>query len=248
MIKFFRHIRYNLMEKGQTSKYLKYAIGEILLVVIGILIALQINNWNQDRINLKKEVQFLTEIVENLDEDIELIDRCLSFNELKFQAMDSAFHYMSLMKNNKKYGKEFSSLLPVLTNNKFFYPSKVTIESIISTGQIEIIRSSNLRKQISNYYSDKSLDGIQEQLKLNAQSFLEVTTSKMINKEMTKFFTKRDFDVIPLNELTIHKDPEILSKLFVMLNKTKEHNQRLNSIKTMTVSLKDSIRKELNNN
>ena len=49
MIKFFRKIRYHLMEKNKTGKYLKYAIGEIVLVVIGILIALQINNWNEHR-------------------------------------------------------------------------------------------------------------------------------------------------------------------------------------------------------
>ena len=49
MIKFFRKIRYDLMKQNQMSKYFKYAIGEILLVVIGILIALQINNWNEKR-------------------------------------------------------------------------------------------------------------------------------------------------------------------------------------------------------
>ena len=47
MIKFFRKIRYNLMEQNKTGKYFKYAIGEIILVVIGILIALSINNWNE---------------------------------------------------------------------------------------------------------------------------------------------------------------------------------------------------------
>ena len=49
MIKFFRRIRFDLMEKNKTGKYFKYAIGEIVLVVIGILIALQINNWNEER-------------------------------------------------------------------------------------------------------------------------------------------------------------------------------------------------------
>ena len=49
MIKFFRHIRKDFMEKNKTGKYLKYAIGEIILVVIGILIALSINNWNEGR-------------------------------------------------------------------------------------------------------------------------------------------------------------------------------------------------------
>ena len=54
MINFFRKIRYNLMEKNKTGKYLKYAIGEILLVVIGILIALQINTWNEERLKQKE--------------------------------------------------------------------------------------------------------------------------------------------------------------------------------------------------
>jgi hypothetical protein len=49
MIKFFRKIRQNLLLEGKTGKYLKYAIGEIVLVVIGILIALQINNWHDHR-------------------------------------------------------------------------------------------------------------------------------------------------------------------------------------------------------
>jgi len=49
MIKFFRKIRQNLLSEGKTGKYLKYAIGEIVLVVIGILIALSINNWNENR-------------------------------------------------------------------------------------------------------------------------------------------------------------------------------------------------------
>ena len=47
MIKFFRTIRKNLISEGKTVNYLKYAIGEIVLVIIGILIALQINNWNE---------------------------------------------------------------------------------------------------------------------------------------------------------------------------------------------------------
>jgi len=50
MIKLFRNIRQKLVAEGKTTNYLKYAIGEIVLVVIGILIALQINNWNESQI------------------------------------------------------------------------------------------------------------------------------------------------------------------------------------------------------
>ena len=62
MIKFFRQIRFKLMETGKTTRYFKYAIGEIILVVIGILIALQINNWNQNRVNSNKEKLLLSEL------------------------------------------------------------------------------------------------------------------------------------------------------------------------------------------
>jgi len=79
MIKFFRHIRHNLMETGKTSKYLKYAIGEIVLVVIGILIALSINNWNESRKDGKIETKALMalqlEFTESLNKINQLINR-----------------------------------------------------------------------------------------------------------------------------------------------------------------------------
>ena len=72
MIKFFKHIRKDLMEKNKSSKYFKYAIGEIVLVVIGILIALSLNNWNEKRsqeANFNKLIEaFENEIIENIKE------------------------------------------------------------------------------------------------------------------------------------------------------------------------------------
>jgi len=69
MIKFFRHIRQNLIMENKTSKYLKYAIGEIVLVVIGILIALQINNWNEANNAKLKENATLKNFVQDLKSD-----------------------------------------------------------------------------------------------------------------------------------------------------------------------------------
>ena len=69
MIKFFRKIRQNLLMENKTSKYFKYAIGEIVLVVIGILIALQINNWNEERKGLIKEKETLYKFFQDLKSD-----------------------------------------------------------------------------------------------------------------------------------------------------------------------------------
>lgn len=66
MIKFFRKIRRNLIIEGKTTNYLKYAIGEIILVVLGILIALQINNWNEQRKENNEETAVLKNLLENL--------------------------------------------------------------------------------------------------------------------------------------------------------------------------------------
>ncbi len=75
MIKFFRHIRQNLIMKNQTGKYFKYAIGEIILVVIGILIALQINNWNTNKANEKEAYNQLLEVQK------EVLNNIVAFDE-----------------------------------------------------------------------------------------------------------------------------------------------------------------------
>ena len=69
MIKFFRKIRQKMLTENKFSKYLLYAIGEIILVVIGILIALQINNWNEDKKNRELEKYMLENLVENLEQN-----------------------------------------------------------------------------------------------------------------------------------------------------------------------------------
>ena len=74
------------MEQNNTGKYFKYAIGEIILVVIGILIALQINNWNENKKERKYEVKMLTEIEKALESDIAYFTRL----EDRLQKLDSA--------------------------------------------------------------------------------------------------------------------------------------------------------------
>ena len=79
MSKFFRHIRKSLLMENKTSKYFKYAIGEILLVAIGILIALQINNWNEYQ-NLKKnEKEILKNVVSAIDNDLGIYNNLFEY-------------------------------------------------------------------------------------------------------------------------------------------------------------------------
>ena len=68
MLKFFRRIRQKLIAEGKLKRYIIYAIGEIVLVVVGILIALQVNNWNEFRKSKKKEISIYKEIQSELGE------------------------------------------------------------------------------------------------------------------------------------------------------------------------------------
>jgi hypothetical protein len=89
MIKFFRKIRQNLLMENKTGKYLKYAIGEIILVVIGILIALQINNWNEGRKNNEKEATLIKNIIEDLNSDTAHINQALDELGKQLDIVDS---------------------------------------------------------------------------------------------------------------------------------------------------------------
>src|SRR5210317_1047306 len=98
MIKFFRKIRYNLMSKNKTGKYFKYAIGEIILVMVGILLALQVNNWNENRKENLVYQKFLVKLKSNLKDDISL--------------------YKDVIEKNIRYNKHLDTCITILKNYK----------------------------------------------------------------------------------------------------------------------------------
>ena len=81
MIKFFRKIRQNLLMENKTGKYFKYAIGEIILVVIGILIALQLNTWNEQQKKSKLKNEYVVSLKNDLTKDTIQLNRRLSLNK-----------------------------------------------------------------------------------------------------------------------------------------------------------------------
>ncbi len=80
MIKFFRKIRQTFIEKGDLKRYLLYAFGEILIVAIGILFALQINNWNTIRVNRQQELKVYQNVRRQIVEDLNELSEVINFN------------------------------------------------------------------------------------------------------------------------------------------------------------------------
>jgi hypothetical protein len=153
MIKFFRKIRQNLIMENKTSKYLKYAIGEIVLVVIGILIALQINSWNDERKAKIVENNFFANVLLDLEKDNENLNYYNKFHQKRIQYLDTLLTYVR--NPNRTMGIEkfgayveplFYSVKP--TNNS------TTFESAKSMGVFNNFREKDIVKNLSQYYAD----------------------------------------------------------------------------------------------
>ena len=117
MIKFFRHIRQNLLFKGRIGRYLKYAIGEIFLVMIGILLALQVSNWNQDRKDRISERKLLDNIHRDFVQNKIKFDTIKAINYRNLTALDSivallpldSIHYQKSSNGNNKCSSKRAS-------------------------------------------------------------------------------------------------------------------------------------------
>ncbi len=145
MIKFFRKIRHNLLLEGKTGKYLKYAIGEIVLVVIGILIALQINNWNEKQKSVAKTQDYYVQLLDDLKSDIKFSKHTLeeSNSYLKEYEIYTDAYSKDVLNPIQFY--EQISKLDLETTPLTFNTS--TIESLQSTGDIGLIPS-NIRNRL----------------------------------------------------------------------------------------------------
>ena len=119
--------------ENKTGKYFKYAIGEIVLVVIGILIALSINNWNTNRINHIKEDNYLVNLKSDLNNQLKIIDRNLNGETFIFNALTKVTN------NYEKYEifravKEDLVLITSINDRYTFTVTSPTYRELLSTG------------------------------------------------------------------------------------------------------------------
>lgn len=169
MIKFFRHFRQTMIKENRVSKYMLYAIGEIVLVVIGILIALSINNWNQERINRAQSDELLKGIVKDLNQDIAGLNQSIDFTEtrLAFLARHMSKSDFTTTATDTLFAIFDGSARP-------FTMTVLSYEKAKNLGISELTTNDSLALQINKYYThtadwSKLLSKIQydEMTKLN---------------------------------------------------------------------------------
>jgi hypothetical protein len=152
MIHYLRKIRRNLLEKNNFKKYLLYAIGEVLIVMIGILIALQLNNLNQERKNRQDEAYYLSKIKSNLVADVELLTAYIESDKYQIVQLDSL---LIILMNPEKYDKKyFTEKIMFLQLLQRFIPTKTTFDNLVASNNLGIIENQELLDNLYSYYND----------------------------------------------------------------------------------------------
>jgi hypothetical protein len=253
MIKFFRKIRYDLLEKNKTGKYLKYAIGEIVLVVIGILIALQINNWNENRKVQKQEVQIYKEIKNDLNQTkqeilqaVQINKFCLTSNQNLIKAILSKEQNSEIINNH---------FIASMVEQKVF-PKTSGFENLKTIG-LNTLSNDSLRIAITNLFQ-LSFERMKDKSRMENQDY---NISKILFPFQTKYlkpdkskimkYPSKFADTLSVPKLAINNyenfvnDEELLQTLqIVLFNRSNIINSEmevLEEINAVTKNIEDEL-------
>lgn len=175
------------MERNKIGRYLKYAIGEIILVIVGILIALSINNWNENKKDEKRTINYLTSLIENLNDDIASYESNISLNKTRLKGIFYIIEYAGLntqtftemewidISDNDYENDIWRGAYPDSLNQNFTVLAfsmlgrgfggnslnKLVINELYSTGFFSNIENENLKNKMGSYYSflEQRLEG-----------------------------------------------------------------------------------------
>ena len=172
MISLFRKIRQKLLQQNQFTRYLLYAVGEILLVVIGILIALQVNNWNELRKQRQVEIKYFYNLKNDLLADDERLNTMIDLADSKVKAAKNVKLKADRDSINSLY--EFSDEMVTLFFIDEFRPNDNTYEEMKSSGNFSTIRNDNLKLKLMNLKKTyHKIAATQEHMRYDFNVFLE---------------------------------------------------------------------------
>ena len=245
MIKFFRKIRQNLLSEGKFGKYLTYAIGEIVLVVIGILIALSLNNWNEQRKVNNKEYLILNEFLNSINKDLKAYENGINTRiERKKSGLDSLQGYVFHKKTiNDSLFLDFYTYLRQGIHLRF---DNGPFEALKSTG-LDVIRNDSLRTAINNAYTTRLPIATYLSHKLDESNESEISKFqyKFLKLKRVYHDDGREHMHFDLKVEDILNNQDFLWAFDLERQKYEEYQRSLKSIKTTLLELKTMIEKEI---
>ncbi|WP_445386449.1 DUF6090 family protein [Robiginitalea sp. IMCC44478] len=163
MIRFFRQIRQRLLTDNKISKYLLYAVGEILLVMIGILLALQVNNWNEDRKRKKDKIELVNTLTQHFKSQIEFLEASIRTGEDEVKKLNSAIKMIEAQNITIPIDSVKQHISRTFYQTGIFLPFQ-KVEMAINSGRIDLIEDDNFDNNIANLlYRNRILEKLYDE-------------------------------------------------------------------------------------
>lgn len=229
MIKFFRKNRQDLLSENKFGKYLTYATGEIILVVIGILIALQINNWNETKKNERIKAVYLQDFVSDLKTDIKILTTRIAENGHRINAIDSISSILST--NTKLSEKESTKFIENhyhLATESYFTPERATIQQFESNINGNSILPKKIRDRLYRYYAmnERMEKNDEKSLQLYQHNFITKHILTPIIEDVPEKGTEFKWNKTDLYLKNLKKDKDYLFALTIKKGITANQNYR----------------------
>jgi hypothetical protein len=216
------------MKTNKTGRYLKYAIGEIVLVVIGILIALSINDWNDNRKNRLAEKLYVHDLIQDLKNDDIALKKLSFFLESKLASKIKIEAFLQ-GQNVEPDSIEFHIARQYAMSGRFT-PTNITIEELKNSGNLKIIRDNDLRRQIVSLYNRYSNEVITEDT-FNIQNIKLVDIAAFYFKNILQ--PSKDEIAIAL------KDNKFVNGIYA--NFTQTRKEAINDLHTQCLDLIENL-------
>lgn len=241
MIKFFRNIRQNLLNEGKTTKYLKYAIGEIVLVVIGILIALSINNWNENRKRQNEELFLLVDIKENLETMLRDFTNDTISNSRHIVQYGKLEYYIA---NDLPYSIELDSVFGTLTFWNSPYITSTAYNSLQSKG-LDLIKNDMLKNDIIKLY-EVHLKKLAEDYEVGENQLHSIIVEPFMVKKVKRLHNQSMRLARPNDFESLKKDVEFTNILSYIIRQRKRGIEIYKDVMNEIKMLIDEIDTEVN--
>ena len=239
MIKFFRKIRQKLISENKFSKYLIYAVGEIILVVIGILIALGINNWKENAAKIEQQNLILSNLNLELNNNLKNLNSAIELSESYINSSEQLLLSMNNMAASKLKGEKLDSLLSTFGFSQW-KRTNFNIKSLENSGNLNSVENNELKRLIYDWLSlIEDIELLEKRSDYSFQYYIDYIKKNGSWREIDKYMLER----VQGSQLLQSNDHLLLSSEFENcvndLNIYETH--KYNRYKQIKVALKQLI-------
>lgn len=241
MLRAFSSIRKSLINEGKTVRYLKYAVGEVLLIMVGIFMALQLNNWNEGRKNRVEEQQILRGLKVEFEGHLTTLNRRL----VRIQKLnEDRWLFLSYLTEEdlQLSTAELDAGLYAILSGSTWDPATSVIDALLSSGRLYLVQDSELRSRLTSWKSvvDEVMDGQIVTRSLLTNTLWPLMGAKGLPLARGRGIIRPEFsDLVPETMAdqqysAIRGDQELISMISL------KHNLNLNNVGEMTRTIQEA--------